>query len=185
MEIVTILIGFLLFFLVLLMIPVDLSFSLEKDDIVVYHATLCLLFGFITIDMKREKRKAEKSVLPKNQKSGKAHLISLFRHKKFIQRFIRLIVDLLHSCRIKELKLHCRIGLGDPADTGMLAGTVWPLLLPWKNTILETDFQEAVFKGSCKAQIRIFPIQIIGNLLAFIFSPVTLRAMKTALFKQG
>ncbi|MDD3591923.1 MAG: DUF2953 domain-containing protein [Sulfurovum sp.] len=185
MEIVTILIGFLLFCLVLLFIPVDLSFYLEKDEILAYHAKLYLLFGSITIDMNRKNRKAEKSVLPKKHKSGKTHLISLFRHKEFIQRFIRLILDLLHSCRIKDLKLHCRIGLGDPADTGMLVGIVWPLLLPWKNTILQTDFQEAVFEGYCKAQIRIFPIQIIGNLLAFVFSPVTLRAMKTSLFKQG
>ncbi|MFT7879725.1 MAG: DUF2953 domain-containing protein [Sulfurimonas sp.] len=184
MEIVTILIGLLLFCLVLLTIPVDLRFSLEKDEILDYHATLSLLFGLIIIDTDRRDRKADKSVLPKKQKSGKAHLISLFRHKEFIKRFIRLISDLLHSCRIKELNLHCRIGLGDPADTGMLAGILWPLLLPWKSTVLQTDFQKAVFEGYCKAQIRIFPIQIIGNLLAFIFSPVTVRAMKTSLFKQ-
>lgn len=185
MEIVTILIGFLLFCLVLLFIPVDLSLYLEKDEVLDYHATLSLLFGFITIDMDRKGRKTEKSVLPKKKKSGKADLMSLFGHKAFIKRFIRLISDLLHSCRIKELNLHCRIGLGDPADTGILLSTVWPLLLPWKNTILETDFQEAVFEGYCKAKIRIFPIQIIGNILAFVFSPVTLHAMKTSLFKQG
>lgn len=184
MEAVTILIGFLLFCLVLLSIPVDLSFYLEKDETLEYQAKLCLLFGFVTIDMNREHGKAEKSVLPKKQKSGKADLMSLFRSKAFIKRIIRLILDLLYSCQIKELKLHCRIGLGDPADTGALVGILWPLLLSWKNIILKTDFQEAVFDGYCKAKIRIFPILIIGNLLAFIFSPVTVRAIKTSLFKQ-
>jgi len=184
METVTILIGFLLFCLVLLSIPVDLSFYLEKEETLEYQAKLCLLFGFITIDMNREHGKAEKSVVPKKQKSGKADLMSLFRSKAFIKRLIRLMLDLLHSCRIKELNLHCRIGLGDPADTGMLAGILWPLLLPWKHTILKTDFQEAVFEGYCKMKIRIFPILIIGNILAFMFSPVTVRAMKTSLLKQ-
>ncbi len=184
MEIITIFIGFLLFFLVLLIIPVDLSFYLEKEETLNYQAKLYLLFGFVTIDMHREEKKAEKRVLPKKKKNAKADLMSLFRRKAFIKRLIQLIVDLLYSCRIKELNLHCRIGLGDPADTGTLVGILWPLLLPWKNTILKTDFQEAVFEGYCKAQIRIFPIQIIGYLLAFIFSPVTVRAMKISLFKQ-
>ncbi len=184
MEIVTIFIGFLLFSLVLLIIPVDLSFSLEKDETLHYQAKLYLLFGFVTIDMSREGQKAEERVLPKKKKSGKAHIMPLFRRKEFIQRLIQLILDLLYSCRIKELNLYCRIGLGDPADTGRLLGILWPLLLPWENTILKTDFQEAVFEGYCKAKIRIFPIKIIGNLLAFIFSPVTVRAVKTSMFRQ-
>jgi hypothetical protein len=184
MEIVTILIGFLLFCLLLLSIPVDLSFYLEKEETLDYQAKLGLLFGFVTIDMNREHKKAEKSDVTKKQKSGKADLMSLFRSKAFVKRIIRLMLDLLHSCHIKELSLHCRIGLDDPADTGKLAGILWPLLLPWENAILKTDFQEAVFEGYCKAQIRIFPIQIIGNLLAFIFSPVTVRAMKTSLLEQ-
>ncbi|GIT99862.1 hypothetical protein TSL6_03690 [Sulfurovum sp. TSL6] len=184
MEIIAIFIGFLLFCLVVLTIPVDLSFYLEKDEALDYQAKLCLLFGFITIDMNSKDRKVEKRVLPKKKKSGKEHLMSMFRNKEFIKRLIRLVLDLLYSCRIKELNLHCRIGLGDPADTGSLVGILSPLLLPWENTILKTDFQEAVFEGYCKVQIRIFPIQIIGYLLAFIFSPVTVRAMKTSLFKQ-
>ncbi|GIT97910.1 DUF2953 domain-containing protein [Sulfurovum sp. TSL1] len=184
MEIVTILIGFLLFCLVLLSLPVDLSFYLEKDETLEYQAKLCLLFGFVTIDMNRDHGKAEKSVFPKKQKSGKTHLMPLFRRKAFIKRLIRLMLDLLYSCRIKELNLHCRIGLGDPSDTGRLVGILWPLLLPWKNIILKTDFQEAVFEGYCKANIRIFPILIIGTLLAFIFSPVTVRAMISSRLKQ-
>ena len=70
METVTILIGFLLFCLVLLSIPVDLSFDLEKDETLEYQAKLCLLFGFVNIDMNREHGKAEKNVLPKKQKKS-------------------------------------------------------------------------------------------------------------------
>ena len=184
METLTIFIGFLLFCLVLLSIPLDLSFYLEKDETLDYQAKLGLLFGFVTIDMNREHGKAEKSDVTKKRKSGKADLMSLFRSKAFIKRIIRLMLDLLHSCHIKELNLHCRIGLDDPADTGKLAGILWPLLLPWKHAILITDFQEAVFEGYCNAKIRIFPILVIGNLLAFMFSPVTVRAMKTSLLKQ-
>jgi len=184
MEIVTIFIGFLLFCLVVLIIPVDLSFYLEKDETLNYQAKLYLLFGFVNVDINKEYRRAEKKVLPKKKKSDEAYLIPLFRRKEFIKRLIQLILDILYSCRIKELNLYCRIGLGDPSDTGRLVGILWPLLLPWKNTILKTDFQEEVFEGYCKAKIRIFPIKIIGNLLAFIFSSVTVRTVKTSMFTQ-
>ena len=94
-----------------------------------------------------------------------------------------MIQDLLHSFQIKELRGHCHIGLGDPADTGMLLGLLQPLLLPAKNITLDADFQEAVLEGYCKAQIRFFPIQIIGYLLVFVFSPATVNAVKGSLIK--
>jgi hypothetical protein len=184
MEIIAILIGFLLFCIVLLAIPIELDFYLKKDETLDYRAELCLLLGLVTIDMTSKDMKRKKRILPKKQKSGKVHLMPLLKNRGFIKRIIRLIRDLLHSLQIRELNLHCRIGLDDPADTGMLLGLFWPLLLPWKNARLKADFQEAVFEGYCKAKIRLFPIQIIGYLLAFIFCKVTISAMKNSLIKK-
>lgn len=184
MEIITILIGFLLFVLILLSIPVDLSFYLKKDETLEYRAELCLLFGLLTIDMTKQGQKTRKIILPKKQKKEKnLHLSSLAESKRFIKRLMRLIKDLFHELQIKELRMHWHFGLGDPADTGMLLGLLQPALLPWKNATLSADFQEAVLEGYCKAEVRIFPIRILGYMLAFIFSGATIRVIKNALIK--
>lgn len=181
MEIITILIGFLLFVLILLSIPVDLGFYLKKDETLEYQAELCLLFGLLTIDMTQKTRKI---TLPKKQKKEKnLHLSSLVESKRFIKQLMRLIKDIFHELQIKELRMHWHFGLGDPADTGMLLGLLQPALLPWKNATLSGDFQEAVLEGYCKAEVRIFPIRILGYMLAFIFSGATILVIKNALIK--
>jgi hypothetical protein len=184
MEIIEILIGFLLFVLILLSIPVDLGFYLKKDEAMEYRAELCLLFGLVTIDMTEQNQKTIKSTLPKKKnKERSLHLSSLIENKRFIKRLMRLVSDIFHDLYIKDLRMHCHFGLGDPADTGMLLGLLQPVLLPWKNATLSADFQEAVLEGYCKADVRIFPIRILGNILAFIFSGATLGVIKNALIK--
>ncbi|EIF50467.1 hypothetical protein [Sulfurovum sp. AR] len=71
MEIIAILIGFLLFVLILLSIPVDLEFYLKRDEALEYRAELCLLFGLITIDMAKQNQKTRKRTLPKKKKKKK------------------------------------------------------------------------------------------------------------------
>ncbi|MDM5264069.1 hypothetical protein PF327_07660 [Sulfurovum sp. XTW-4] len=184
MEIIAVLIGFLLFVLILLSIPVDLGFYLKKDEVLEYRAELCLLFGLVTIDMAKQNQKTRKSTLPKKKKKEKnLHLVSLRESKRFIKRLMRLVRDLFHDLQIKDLRMHWHFGLGDPADTGMLLGLLQPMLLPWENATLSADFQEAVLEGYCKAEVRIFPIRILGYILAFIFSGATIRVIKNALIK--
>ena len=184
MEIMVILIGFMLFVLILLSIPVDLGFYLKKDEAVEYRAELCLLFGLITINMTKQNQKTRKSTLQKKKKKEKnLHLASLGESKRFIIRLMRLVRDLFHDLQIKDLRMHWHFGLGDPADTGMLLGLLQPVLLPWKNATLSADFQEAILEGYCKVQLRIFPIRILGYILAFIFSGATIRVIKNTLIK--
>lgn len=184
MEIIVILIGFLLFVLILLSIPVDLNFYLQKDEAVEYRAELCLLFGLVTIDMTKQYQNTKKSTLPKKKKKEKnLDLSSLIESKRFIKRLMRLVRDLLHDLQIRDLHMHWHFGLGDPADTGMLLGLLKPVLLPWKNATLSADFQEAVLEGYCKTEVRIFPIRILGYILAFIVSGATIRVIKNTLIK--
>jgi hypothetical protein len=184
MESIAIMIGFLLFAMLLLTIPVDLGFYLKKDEAVEYRAELCLLFGLVTIDMTKQNQKTEKGTLPKkNKKERSLNLSSLIENKRFIRRLMRLLRDLFHDLHIKDLRMHWHFGLGDPADTGMLLGLLQPVLLPWKNATLSADFQEAVLEGYCKAKVRIFPIRILGYILAFIFSRATIPIIKNALIK--
>ena len=174
MEIVVYLTGFLLFCLLLLALPVELSLYLEKKERPAdYRATLYWLFGLIAIDMTGKKEKQGKRLLPtkpKKTKKAKPRLTSLFGSDKSLRQIIRLLGRLRHSLHIKELKLHGRIGLGDPACTGMLFGMMSPFLLPGHDISLTADYREAVFEGYCKVRVRLSPIRVIGAFLAFVFS---------------
>lgn len=175
--------GSLLFLLLLLALPVDLRFSLRKDDTVAYRAELRLLFGLLSVDLGKQERKAEETAAPK-RKSVQPHPGSLFGSEGSIHRLIRLIRDLMRSVRIRELKLHGRIGLGDPAYTGVLFGLLHPLLLPGRDITLQADFQEAVFEGHCSGELRLFPIRVIGSLLAFAVSSAILPARTREAFEK-
>jgi hypothetical protein len=189
MEIIAYLTGFLLFCLALLALPVDLSFTLTKEDTLDYRTELSWLFGLVRVDLSKKEEKAGKRVLPKKprkkSKKKKPQIGSVFGSKGLFKRSIRLVWNLLHSLQIKELKVHCRIGLGDPAYTGMLLGLLNPLLLLGQNVTLKADFQEAVFEGYCNVKIRLFPIRIIGILLAFIFSLAYVGAVRNSLLNRG
>jgi hypothetical protein len=172
MEIIASLIGFLLFCLLLLALPVELGFSFEKNDSTAdYRTRLYWLFGLISVDLSRKERKAEKSPSTKKpKKKKKPRLESLIGSEKSVKSVLRLIRNLLQSVHIKELKLHGRIGLGDPAYTGMLFGVLHPFLLTSRNITLTADYHEAVFKGYGIVRLRLYPIQVLGCLLAFVFS---------------
>jgi hypothetical protein len=170
MVILSCLIGCLLFLLLLLALPVELSFFVEKEEALRYRATLHWLFGLVSIDMPGKRKTAEKKFLPVKPKRKKPHLKSLFKGGIPVKRLLWLMRRLLHRLQIRELKLHGRIGLGDPAYTGMLMGALHPLLPPGRNITLIADFQEAVFEGYCSARIRLYPIRVIGTLLVFLLS---------------
>jgi hypothetical protein len=170
MELLAYLAAFLLFCLLQLLLPVDLSFSLEKEETLTYRAELGLLFGLLSVDLTRIAKKSAKQASPKRRKRTKPRFSSVFANEGSVTRFIRLMRNLLRSFQVRELTLHCRVGLGDPAHTGMLMGLFHPFLLPGRDITLTADFQEAVFEGYCSAKVRLLPVRVIGPLLAFAVS---------------
>lgn len=171
MELLAPLIGFPLFCLLLLLaLPVELSLHLEKEETLDCRARLQWLFGLVSVDLSAITGRTAKEALAEKPKKRKVLPTSLFGSETSLRRIMRLIRGLLHTLEIRELKLRGRIGLGDPAYTGMLMGLLHPLLLPGRNVALIADYQEAVFEGCCTARIRLFPIKVIGALLFFLFS---------------
>ncbi|MHC3994753.1 DUF2953 domain-containing protein [Thiomicrolovo sp. ZZH C-3] len=167
MLVVLYLIAFLfLSLLALLATPVELSLQLEKEETFDYKARLHWFFGLVSIDltglakkagsMKKTKRKAHRTKFPGGSVSP--------------QRVTRLLRGLRRSLQVREFSLHGRIGLGDPACTGMLMGVLQPLLLPARQVSLVADYEEAVFEGRFSARVRVVPLRIFGVLLRFFFA---------------
>jgi hypothetical protein len=170
MAILAYLIGSLLLgLLVLLALPVELSLQLEKEKTLEYGARLHWLFGLVSVDLSALAKKAG-TPKKKKRKKTKPHAARLPGGKMSLRRVTRLIRGLRRSLQIKELSLDGRIGLGDPACTGMLMGVLQPLLLPARNMTLVADYQEAVFQGRFTARVRLVPIRVLGALAVFFFS---------------
>jgi hypothetical protein len=99
------------------------------------------------------------------------------------ERVPPLLRSLRRGVRVREVKLRARVGLGDPADTGMLVGFAAPLLTvaraaPGLDLHLEPDFAQEVLEGEARGGLRAFPLLVLPPLLRFALSPSTVRAVR-------
>lgn len=110
--------------------------------------------------------------------------ITLLTQSAFRRHVIHFIKRILVATHAQDLYLRCRIGLGDPADTGMLWAVMGPLSAMLKNlqtmTIeLEPEFIDAAVEIESHGHFHFIPLQFIALTIAFILSPTTIRAWRT------
>jgi hypothetical protein len=159
----------LLCLLLLLATPVELSLQLEKEERFDYKARLHWFFGLVSVDLTALAKSAATAKKPKRKKRS-SHPSKFPGGSVSPQSVARLLRGLRRSLQVKELSLHGRIGLGDPACTGMLMGALQPLLLSARQVRLVPDYQEEVFEGRFSARVRLVPLRIFGVLLRFFFA---------------
>ena len=181
MWVAAIVIGVFLFLVLLLAIPVDLVFYLEKEVDFKPRVGVGWLFGLVEKDIsgkkakpKEEKKKGERNIKP---------FLAMLRTRGFLQRLFRFVKDIIRVIKIHRLKLNLRVGLDDPADTGLLFAAVGPAMVYTRSfssldVWVEPDFNQENFRGYCKGDVRAFPIRFVPPLMFFVFSPATIRAVK-------
>jgi hypothetical protein len=103
----------------------------------------------------------------------------------FRRRLFGLLRALFRAIEIKGLRLRGRLGLDDPADTGRLWGYLGGLYFSVGGASridmqIEPDFTGAVLALQGAGEIRFVPLQLIGIVLGFVFSPATVRAVRVA-----
>ncbi len=191
MFIIWVLVALLTGLLVLLAIPVELAFSVQrragKQQV---RGTFGWLFGLVRLPLGEPRKRAEsRSVYPraktrKSRRAGGRRVWAAVRSKGFGRRVLRLVRDLLRRIHIFDLSLKVRLGLDDPADTGRLWAVVGPLaallaLPPVARITIEPEFSSETLEVDGRAHIRIVPIQLLFVILVFLLSPATLRALYT------
>ena len=186
MWILATVLGILLFFLLLLAIPVDLVFCVEKEVAFKSRVRVGWMFGLIAKDIsgkkepEKEKRKRKRK---RKDKSNTKPLLAMFGAKGFLLKLLGLVRDILRLLNIRELEVNLRVGLDDPAETGLLFALVGPALVCAKSfsaldVQVEPDFEQENLQGYCKGDFRAFPIRFAGLIILFAFSPTTIRAIK-------
>jgi len=101
--------------------------------------------------------------------------------------FREVVARLLRRCRrwvdVAEIRGRARVGLGDPADTGMAIGILQPVLvavgqLPRVDLRVYPDFEEAKLQGQLEGAIRAVPAGLVPPVIAFVLTPETLRTVR-------
>jgi len=172
--------GIILFIIVMLSIPVDMAFDLEAHEDVKAKIRIGWLFGLVWKDIHPQKKKEPK----KKKKRGMKPLLSMLRIKGLLRGILKLVRRILSCLRVRQLEVDFRVGLDDPADTGIMCSVLWPALVPISSFgpmmfRVEPVFDEVVFEGSLRGRVRVFPIQMVGPILCFVLSPTGLRTVKS------
>ena len=182
MWILATVLGVLVFIILLLTVPFDLAFNIDQDAVTHSRVRIGWMFDMFVKDRKR-KKKPEKEKSNKKRKRRIKPFIAMLRSKGFLRRLFRFIRDVFRVSRIREFRLDLRIGLSDPAETGMLFAAIAPVVAQFRiftplDIQIQPDFEQAGLQGYAKGNVRIFPIQLIFRGTLFALSPSTIRAIK-------
>ena len=178
----------------LLVIPLSLSFSISQNQQLQGYAQIRWLFGLVKFQThfpgetkapKHKKSSPTKKSKPHKPGNNGRNFVGLFKQQQFRQHIIKFIKNMLRASHAKDLYLRLRIGLGDPADTGMLWAMMGPVSGMFKNlqgmtVTIEPEFIDAVLEIESHGRFKFIPLQFIALMMAFTLSPVTIRAWRTS-----
>ena len=120
--------GIFIFLIILLIVPIDLIFNISKRDNIESKVRIGWLFGLIGKDISVRRKQAKVKVKEKKKKRSAKPLLAVVRTRGFLKRFLRFNKDIIRRIEIRNLFVHLKLGLADPADTGFLFAAVTPLL---------------------------------------------------------
>ena len=177
----------------LLAVPLTVAFQLHRIEETRGVVRFRWLFGLVRFQLRIPRpgragprdaaawRKKERTPRRRKQKTCAGGLLSLARRAAFRRRIYRFVRDILRATHARDLVLHLRIGLGDPADTGRLWAVIGPLAgmarsLRAATVRVEPEFMDPVFEVESHGRFRLVPIQFIAIAAAFMLSPIMLRA---------
>lgn len=182
--------------------PVSVAFTLERSARVRATWRVRWLFGLVRITGtqgpgRRTPRSSVSRPSPDDgrprrrsrgtqRRGGQAgRVLDLVRTPGLASRVLRFLSDLAHQVKIERGYVHGVFGFDDPADTGVLYGTLSPLLVAASaagfDVLCRPDFQEAGLRGSCGGRLRMRPISVIWTCFRFLCSAPVLRSTRVLL----
>jgi len=175
--------------ILVLSVPLDTVLSMDVSGRPKFRLRLAWLFGLISKEFSREKKKPEekkevaKEKPEKKRRIGFRNIVKILRTKGLPRQLKDLVRGVLSQLKIRELAVNLKLGLDNPADTGLvfaLIGATTPFLrLPSQYQIrIQPSFDKAVFEGFSHGNIRLRPIQLVVPFLRSAFSLAAIRVVK-------
>ena len=164
-----------------LCVPLDAALTIDTSGRPKFRLRLVWLFGLVSKEVKREKKKPEKK---RKRRIGFRPISRILRIKGLLRQLKDLVRDIIGQLTIRELAVNLKLGLDNPADTGFLfasIGSITPFLnLPsqYQLRVQPSFYDEAVFEGHLHGVLRLWPIKLITPFIRFVFSLAVLRVVK-------
>ncbi len=175
--------GIIFLVILTLSVPVELVFDVKTPVRGKSRIRVGWLFGLLWKEIRPSRKKPEGK-----RKRGVQFLISLLS-KGLLGKISKLVRQILSRIRIRQLDADLRVGLDDPVDTGILYAIMWPAIVSLNSSgpvqvRMEPSFVESALEVSMRGRIRLFPIQMVGPLLCFVFSLASLRAARSVVVSR-
>jgi hypothetical protein len=176
----------------ILWVPLDIIFDIDVNGKPRFTVRYSWLFGLIKLGPRPRAEVKPRPAKPARQQRRRRHpdiglAYRMLRVRGLLKNFARLIKGILASFRLTGLAADFRLGLGDPADTGMLfavlgpaAAFLGPAVFERVNLLPAFDDDPSI-EGNSHGTARLRPIRLLPHLLRFTFSPPTARALWTLL----
>ena len=173
-----------------LSVPLDMAFQVSVPGRPRFRMKLLWLFGLVSKEITREKKPEEKKkAVKERRKPGERRrrfgdVFAILRTRGLLRQLRVLLSDILNRLKIRDLAADFRVGLGDPAETGLLFALIGPTTFclsssfPLQVRVQPSFADEATFEGYSQGTVRLRPIQLVIPFLRFIFSLTTIRAVK-------
>lgn len=196
MWVIAVLFSLVLLMTLFLCVPLDLVFRTNIDGRPKFSLRLVWLFGLLNRELRQgrkkpeEKRAIEHKRKPPDRRQEIRVTFEILRTKGLLRQFYRLVKKILSRIKLRELVAHFKLGLDNPADTGLLFAFIAPVNLllsyfsPHQIKIEPSFAGDTVIEGYLYGTVRLQPIQLAAPLIGFAFSLPTLRAMRTLAFSK-
>ena len=182
---------FLSLVVILLAIPVTLTYQLSWRETLAADLRLNWAFGLVRADVspdlakpKPDKPEAagKKANRWRKSKGKKTNFLAAIRQPSFRRRIVRFLSDVWRAIYKRNVRLLVRMGLGDPADTGQLWAVLGPLSGMFARVrdiriAIEPDFLDATLEVDSSGTIRLIPLQFVVLALGLLFSPTVWRGI--------
>ena len=197
MWVVAALAGLVLVLLILfLVVPVDMALRVDVHGRPKFQFRYSWLFGLINNEVSGGKKKStgkgkvvEGSRKVKKKSWGIGSVFKIIRSKGLVRKIKNLLKDIFNNFKVRDLAVDFRIGLDNPADTGLLFAFIGPAVLFLNQRfphriVVEPSFEEAVFEGYSYGKVKMRPVRLIVPFLKFFLSLAVLRTIKTMVLSR-
>ena len=192
MLLVYILAGILALLIVVFSVPFDIEVDYESSKPLTLK--IAWLYGLIKFERKQRTDESVKSEhfktvegTRKNSKDWNSHiknsrLKAVIQTKGLVPHIFELLQQLARTVEIKSMYGRFQLGTGDPADTGLLFGSLASLssflcTIPRTTIAIVPRFDRIVFEMLLQLRLHVVPIRIVWAVLRFVFSIESLRAI--------
>lgn len=169
-----------------LSVPLDVVLDIDIHGRLNFKVRLVWLFGLVDREM-RGRKKPEREKLEWGK--GARAIFKIMRIKGLPAQLKRLLMGIIRNVRFRKVEADFRVGLDDPADTGLLFASIGPAVqyldyFTRHRIRVQPSFDEAVIEGWLSGGMRVLPIQLVPTFIRFAFSLAMLRILKAMVLSK-